>query len=215
MKQKRARSAEEKEARRNTILQAAWDLYEASEGKFPTVLSIAQKTGLSKGTIYLYFKTKEEIFLSQCVFKLKEWFDTILQSVKYEPHQTAKEVVVQYVGYLIENPLVLKITSMAKSVLEDNIDDEFVYRTKLEIADLLTDAGEMMANTVPNVTRKEGTKFILRAYSLISGMWQIVSISPPIFQRLKENGIEAFQPEFEENAIEAVVFLFKGSFETG
>lgn len=212
MKGKRARSAEDKETRKNTILKAAWELYEQSEGKLPTVLSIAEKTGLSKGAIYLYFKSKEEIFLSQCVYKLKEWFAAILQSVDYEKDQTAREVATQYVRYVVDNPLVLKITSLIKGVLEVNIDDEFVYQTKLEIAALLTSAGKMLADLIPGVTEREGTKFILRAYSLVSGMWQIVSISPAVFQRLKENGIEAFQPEFEENAIEAVELLFIGSF---
>ncbi|MBU3917408.1 TetR/AcrR family transcriptional regulator, partial [bacterium] len=166
MKGKRARSAEDKETRKNTILKAAWELYEQSEGKLPTVLSIAEKTGLSKGAIYLYFKSKEEIFLSQCVYKLKEWFAAILQSVDYEKDQTAREVATQYVRYVVDNPLVLKITSLIKGVLEVNIDDEFVYQTKLEIAALLTSAGKMLADLIPGVTEREGTKFILRAYSL-------------------------------------------------
>ncbi len=213
MNKKRARSAEEKEARKNTILVAAWELYEQSDGKLPTVLSIAQKTGLSKGAIYLYFKNKEEIFLSQCVFKLTEWFAAIQQSIENEQVHTAKEVATRYVQHVIENPLVLKITSIIKSVLEENIDDEFVYQAKLKIAALLTTSGNMVAGLIPGISEREGTKFILRAYSLISGLWQIADVSPAIFKRLKDNGIEAFQPEFEENAIEAVELLFKGSFE--
>jgi len=40
-------------------------------GIFPTVSDIAQKTGLAKGTVYIYFSSKEEIFLELFLQKLR------------------------------------------------------------------------------------------------------------------------------------------------
>jgi AcrR family transcriptional regulator len=51
-----------KENKKNTILKAARKLFFDRGFKFVTVDSIAAKAGVSKGSIYLYFDSKEEIY---------------------------------------------------------------------------------------------------------------------------------------------------------
>src|SRR3990172_563031 len=58
------RRIREKEARRNLILDAARDLFFAKGFEGTTIEEIAGSTELSKGTIYLYFPSKEEIYIS-------------------------------------------------------------------------------------------------------------------------------------------------------
>jgi AcrR family transcriptional regulator len=58
------RRAREKEYRRQTILAAAEKLF-ARDGYHTTTLDrVAEEAELSKGTIYLYFRNKEDLFLS-------------------------------------------------------------------------------------------------------------------------------------------------------
>ena len=52
----------EKENKKNTILRAARKLFFDRGFKFVTVDNIAAKAGVSKGSIYLYFDSKEEIY---------------------------------------------------------------------------------------------------------------------------------------------------------
>ena len=52
----------EKENKKNSILKAARKLFFDRGFKFVTVDSIAAKAGVSKGSIYLYFDSKEEIY---------------------------------------------------------------------------------------------------------------------------------------------------------
>jgi AcrR family transcriptional regulator len=59
------------------ILKTAWKLYKKTDGKLPAVSLIAQKTGLSKGTVYLYFKTKDEIFLQLFMHQLRKWHEYV------------------------------------------------------------------------------------------------------------------------------------------
>ena len=74
---KRAISEKDKKRRKEKILNTAWRLFEKSGGQLPTVSVVAQKSGLSKGTFYLYFKTKEEIFLQLYLHKLQEWHESV------------------------------------------------------------------------------------------------------------------------------------------
>jgi len=57
------RRKKEKENRKNAILKAARKLFFEKGFKFITVDSIAAKAELSKGSIYLYFDSKEEIYV--------------------------------------------------------------------------------------------------------------------------------------------------------
>ena len=75
--QKRAISEKDKLKRKEKILKTAWKLYKETDGKLPAVSLIAQKTGLSKGTVYLYFKTKDEIFLQFFMYQLREWHEYV------------------------------------------------------------------------------------------------------------------------------------------
>lgn len=66
----RALAREDKQARRAVILSAARTLFNEGDGNLPTASQVAAASGLAKGTVYLYFQTKEEIFAN---LLLKGW----------------------------------------------------------------------------------------------------------------------------------------------
>ena len=74
MKQ-RARRAEDKAERTAAILKAGRELW--SDGNDFTMTEVAERAGIVKGTIYLYFKTREKLL--QAIFKrvIDESFDDI------------------------------------------------------------------------------------------------------------------------------------------
>ena len=59
---KRAYGSQDKLARRHDILEAARRLFHRGGGELPSVARIAEAAGLAKGTIYLYFETREAIY---------------------------------------------------------------------------------------------------------------------------------------------------------
>ena len=58
----RAKHARRKEARPGELLEAALDLFVAKGFAATRVEEVAAKAGVSKGTLFLYFKSKEELF---------------------------------------------------------------------------------------------------------------------------------------------------------
>ncbi len=70
---KRARSADQKVERRQTILEAAdAHLLEVGFEAF-SMAGLAKSVGLAKGTLYLYFHTREEVFLALSEEKIGAW----------------------------------------------------------------------------------------------------------------------------------------------
>ena len=65
------------ENRRNAILQAARKLFFDKGFKHVTVESIARKAELSKGSVYLYFKSKEEIYTHILLNDIDKFYKTI------------------------------------------------------------------------------------------------------------------------------------------
>jgi TetR/AcrR family transcriptional regulator len=57
-------AASEKTARRNAILTAATDLFARWSLTDISMDRVAARAGIAKGTVYLYFRTKESLFLS-------------------------------------------------------------------------------------------------------------------------------------------------------
>ena len=76
---KRARSLEEKSFRRQQILNAAAALFAEVGYEGFSVALLASKAGIVKGTLYLYFKTREEVFLALYDQSLNRWSEKFIE----------------------------------------------------------------------------------------------------------------------------------------
>jgi AcrR family transcriptional regulator len=209
---KRAISEKDKLKRKEKILKTAWNLYKKNDGQLPTVSLIAQKTGLSKGTVYLYFKTKDEIFLQLYIHQLREWHEFVASKLQ---HHSGKISITEFAkiwtDYVVQNPLLLKMGSIARGVLEENTDERVIIDAKMQIAQLLDGCSQITCQIFPGLTGKQAVKILLRIYALVFGLWQITSSPPHIRQALKKAKIDTFEPDFPESAVESVATFLKGA----
>ncbi|MFW5808557.1 MAG: TetR/AcrR family transcriptional regulator, partial [Spirochaetota bacterium] len=60
MNRKRALSSDEKELKRELIIRSAMDLFKHRDFLQIRMIDIAREAGVAKGTVFCYFKTKEE-----------------------------------------------------------------------------------------------------------------------------------------------------------
>jgi len=84
----------EKERRREAILKAARRDFMKKGFKSVTVDSIAQRAQLSKGAIYLYFKSKEEIYAQVLIRDIEKFHDRVADI--FHGGDTASEVLVRF-----------------------------------------------------------------------------------------------------------------------
>ena len=69
----RARSTEQKALRRHAVLAAAETYFREVGYEAFSMAQLAKKTGFAKGTLYLYFQTREELFLTLYEQSLIRW----------------------------------------------------------------------------------------------------------------------------------------------
>ena len=75
------RKDREKSERRKLILDAALKVYETQGYHATTMEKIAEVAELSRATLYLYFKTKDEIF-THAILQFLSYFGELLEAVK-------------------------------------------------------------------------------------------------------------------------------------
>jgi AcrR family transcriptional regulator len=71
---RRARREEDKRRRRRDLLDAGWALLQAMPYPEVTMAGVAERAGLAKGTAFLYYPTKESLFLALAAERLDAWF---------------------------------------------------------------------------------------------------------------------------------------------
>ncbi|HEY3645635.1 MAG TPA: helix-turn-helix domain-containing protein, partial [Gammaproteobacteria bacterium] len=77
MPKHRAVTEAQKEARRADILKVARHRFTLTPYDSLSMADTADQAGLAKGTLYLYFKSKEEMFLAIYTDQLNAWFDEL------------------------------------------------------------------------------------------------------------------------------------------
>jgi AcrR family transcriptional regulator len=78
---RRARSAEQKALRRQAVLDAAETYFLEVGYEAFSMTQLARKAGVVKGTLYLYFKTREELFLTLYEQSLIRWSEVFIGSL--------------------------------------------------------------------------------------------------------------------------------------
>ena len=77
----RARTAEQKAQRRNAVLEAAEKLFLEVGYEAFSMSNLAKNIGTAKGTLYLYFETREDIFLTLYEQSLVRWSDIFIDEL--------------------------------------------------------------------------------------------------------------------------------------
>lgn len=209
---RRAISEKDKKKRKEKILKTAWNLFEKADGQLPTVSVIAQKSGLSKGTFYLYFKTKEEIFLQLYLHKLQEWHESVASKLdSCSANISEVEFAEIITDYVLKNPLLLKMGSLVRGVLEENTDEKIIVETKMQIAQLLERCGRLTCQNFSGITLSQAIQIHMRIYALIFGLWQVTSSPKHIRKMLDKARINAFESDFHDIVVESVATFLRGA----
>ena len=118
--QKLSRREREKQSRRAEILQAAWEVFSSKDYDSATVDDVAEAAELSKGTLYLYFQSKAELFISTFEMGLEKIVSLIREvlSSNDDPVAGFREMIKQMLDFCEENADFFKIMSSQRAHFE-------------------------------------------------------------------------------------------------
>ena len=128
MSKQRARSAKAKQERENTILTATEVLMRQSVHNEIIIQAVANAAGLAKGTIYLYFSSREALVIGvySCLFD--RWIEKFaLCSNKLTGFDCFCN---DFAMFYADDPLFLRLTGFSEAFLEPKLDLETYIKVR-------------------------------------------------------------------------------------
>jgi len=211
MVQQRARQVHEKEERRREILDAALELFRTSSFQIITMADIAQKCSLGKGTIFIYFNTKEQLFLTLAEEGFLGFFEALDESLNGSKLPLGAESLTALVVEALESrPELPRLLSILHTVLEHNVDRLTILRFREFLANRTTRTARKLEHRLPFLGPGQGLELMLQIHMLILGTWQVSDPAPGVRKVLKAPGLHIFDIQFRPFFERTLMALIRG-----
>jgi len=209
--QSRARSPDAKEARRHAILSAAAALFDRTGYGNVTMADIARRSRLAKGTVFLYFPTKEAVFLDLLDRMLGEWLDALHGAVAGDDaHWSADQLARTIADTLGARPALRRLIPLCHGVLEQNVDEEQLTAFKQRLLRRLFGTGAVVELKVGLARRGDGVRLLLFAWALIIGLAGQAEPAGTLARVLARPEFEPLRPDFDRDLHVALTVLING-----
>ncbi len=204
---RRAVGAEHKSERRAAIVNAVHELARRDLSSSFSVEQLARKAGLAKGTVYLYFKTREEMLLAVHEKHAHQLFDAVERALA-APAASAQKVVRAGLRYLKAHPEFYPLAAGCRSMLDKNVGTEAAFAFKVGLGKRLQPLGARIEQLYPGLRPGEGATLLMNNYALIVGLWQLAD--PPLSLRavMHRPEMRIFRLDFEKQLTAALLDLW-------
>lgn len=122
----------EKELKRKDILSSAREVFSKKSFHEANIEEIADLASISKGTLYIYFDSKEDIFISMIIDEFNRWQKILLEVArkKLPPHEKLKEFIRRELKFHLKNAEFYSIYISHRGSIKDI--DEVIEKHKEE-----------------------------------------------------------------------------------
>jgi len=208
---RRAYRPEEKQSRRQDILAAALQLFQDTSYPELHMHDLAQRLGLGKGTLYLYFPTKEALFLAVLQVELEAWFEGAARCLEAAPAGSDPVPVAEgLVGELLRRPLLPGLQALLHGVLEQNVPPLEAHAFARFLQTGVQRVGQRLEQVLPGLPRGHGAVYLTRFHGLVIGSQLMAARPPAVRAALRDPDMSLFHFSFESVLRGSAVDLLLG-----
>ncbi|MDP2314325.1 MAG: TetR family transcriptional regulator [Pseudomonadota bacterium] len=210
--QRRARAPEAKEDRRRQLCDAARAALDVGTPYADvTMAEVSRRAGLAKGTSYLYFPSKEALFLEVLTGDLSGWFDTLAARAAALPAGAAHLGFAEALAdTLLERPRMLRLLGLLHVVIEANLDVETACAFKTRLGEHLLRADAAIGPSLPGLGEGDVARLLLRTHALIVGLGPMSTPPPAVAAALADPARAWLRVDFRTELVEAVAGWLRG-----
>lgn len=208
----RARRPEDKEARKAEIADAARAALDTGRpyGDL-TMDEVLAPTGLSKGTAYLYFPSKEALFLHVLMEDLAGWFEVLVPAAQALPLGKDPAALAPVLAdTLLAQPRLIRLLGLLHAVLEPGADLDTALRFKRFLAEQLGAVDAALAPFLPGFQPGDVARLLLVAHALVVGLEGMASPAPAVAQALEQPDLRWLKVDFRETFTGALAATLRG-----
>ena len=162
---KRARSQDQKDARRADILAGADEHLRVVGFDAFSMASLAKSVSLAKGTLYLYFQTKEEVFLALTEYHIDAWSDRLESAIEKGLSDTEFCAIFYRTSYDESN--LIHLMSRLQAVIEHNVSIDALVQSKRALRNRMMRLSSVVAKNLSLTDEQAGE--IVSTFAQIKG----------------------------------------------
>lgn len=175
---------------------------------------IATSANIAKGTLYLYFKTKEELALQVLAHEYQVWFEAfnnyINRTTKIEGDKLAKWIS----GSLKENPLFLKLIPLGPNIFESNVAYEYLVEYKKGLHELLELTGKNIRARTQFMTTENVAEMLIQIHVQIIGLVSYGFPSSEVIRAIQNEKLHLLEIDFFSQLEKNCRMIFQYYFRT-
>ncbi|GAA5510099.1 TetR/AcrR family transcriptional regulator [Novipirellula caenicola] len=196
MNWQRARKPSQKAERTSAILDAAASLFDEKELADISMRDVAERAGVGKASLYHYFKTKEEVFLSLYGHELQAWLGGLEQRVGRLRKPTSTRVAAALVDELKLHPRLCRLKVVLSLVLERNLSDEAITEFKESLLAPTDRFVTLIHQSLPQLSHTAAKDFLFQYHAVVAGLWPMAHPTEQLAAILQEAKYREFRIDF-------------------
>jgi TetR/AcrR family transcriptional regulator len=208
MQKQRARNEEDKAKRKQSIVDALHERLKESQS-MPSAQDIAKRAGVTKGVIYIYFKTREEIFLTLFLQEAECFYEELYPLVLSDEYEilTLRDGITEFCH---SHPVFMYLGLIAPSVLEHNVSEDFIRSFKTTAAEGLQQFATAWQKRESTVDVGNLRNFVLRIFYLGQILWQHHNPPPAVLSAVDIETNWLLQGNFKDSMSESFDWMWAG-----
>jgi len=175
----RAIAAEDKHERFHAILDAAERLLARAPDRMANVAEVADEAGLAKGTVYLYFDSKDALLLALHERHLDDFFRAMGAVLEAPEPVTIDRLVGLVRTHIVARETFLPLATRCFGLLGTEVPREAAAAFRARMAERLATAGAHLDRRFPRLSPGAGVALLRHSYALILGLWQMSAANAP------------------------------------
>lgn len=207
----RARKPEQKQQRLDAILAATAKLMDDCAFSEITMRQIAGEAGLGKASLYHYFQTKEEVFLSLCQRDIHDWSNELETRLRALRKPNPDRVAIAIVKSLTSNPRCARQMVLLSTVIENNVSSTVVQSFKLQLLEPMAKLVALLTRLLPETSTVDLEAFPMRLHVLVAGLWPLSHPNDVVAEALAAPELAEFRIDFASQCHAMLVKLLSPS----
>lgn len=207
----RAVNEQQKAERREAILQVALAGFAGTAYDALTMDRIAAETGVAKGTLYLYFRSKEEVFLALCEQELSAWFDALDSALQTRHAEMSVNGLVElFAASFSARPHLLRLLAILHTRLEYNVPYAAALGFKTLLKERTERTGALLESYLQFFAPGQGAALLVKIYALVIGFEHLAEPSSVVRDVLQQPDMALFRVNLQQALLDTLKTLLMG-----
>jgi len=210
MATRRARKREEKQERAAEMMAAAERVFARRPWSELTMADVAKEAGLAKSTLFLYFPTRESLFLLVLEKLLTDFFGELTDGQQEGRARPTPGLAARWLAGLVDKHALMTRLMGLLPILEQNVEEGRLLRFREFVFGNLLLAGDRLEERMAFLAPGDGARLVLRACAISAGLRQLTEPAALLRELFRKPELASLSIDFRGELTRALTALTAG-----